>query len=94
LRVSGRESNEEAPLADRTAATSEWSANDAWNAGDLGCGELVIELRRRIRILQPRQTIHLIANDPGAIEDIPAWCRLTGHTLKQAAHPHYLIERK
>jgi tRNA 2-thiouridine synthesizing protein A len=70
------------------------SADATWDAGDLGCGELVIELRRRINSLQPRQTLHLIALDPGAREDIPAWCRLTGHTLKRVDHPHYLIERK
>jgi tRNA 2-thiouridine synthesizing protein A len=73
---------------------SDWSADDTWDAGDLGCGELMVELRRRVRIIRPRQTIHLVANDPGAIEDIPAWCRLTGHVLKQADHPDYLIERK
>jgi tRNA 2-thiouridine synthesizing protein A len=71
-----------------------WDADDAWDAGHLGCGELVVELRRRIRLLQPRQTFHLIASDPGAVEDIPAWCRLTGHVLQQADHPHYLIQRK
>jgi tRNA 2-thiouridine synthesizing protein A len=65
-----------------------------WNAGDLGCGELVIELRQRINQLEPQQTFHLIATDPGAVEDIPAWCRLTGHSLRQAAHPNYYIARK
>jgi tRNA 2-thiouridine synthesizing protein A len=72
----------------------DWSANDSWDAGDLGCGELVVELRRRVRMLLPRQTLHLVANDRGAIEDIPAWCRMTGHILKQAGHPNYLIQRK
>ena len=73
---------------------SDWDADDKWDAGKLGCGELVAELRRRIRLLQPRQTFHLVASDPGAVEDIPAWCRLTGQALKQAGHPHYLIQRK
>lgn len=71
-----------------------WAADETWNAGDLGCGELVIDLRQRVRKLQPGQAFHLIASDPGAIEDIPAWCRLTGHPLKQADHPNYLIQRK
>ena len=73
---------------------TDWCADDSWDAGDLGCGELMVELRRRVKMLRPRQTIHLIANDPGAVEDIPAWCRLKGHALKQAGRPHYLIERK
>jgi tRNA 2-thiouridine synthesizing protein A len=88
------EAHEEATLAEGATGMSAWDADDIWDAGNLGCGELVVELRRRIRLLQPRQTFHLIANDPGAIEDIPAWCRLTGHALKQSGHPHYLIQRK
>jgi tRNA 2-thiouridine synthesizing protein A len=71
-----------------------WTADESWDAGDLGCGELVIDLRQRIRKLLPQQMFHLVANDPGAVEDIPAWCRLTGHLLKQAEHPNYLIQRK
>jgi tRNA 2-thiouridine synthesizing protein A len=70
------------------------SAKETWDAGDLGCGELVAELRRRLKALPPSQILHLVAKDPGAVEDIPAWCRLTGHTLKQADHPNYLIVRK
>jgi len=75
----------------------DWNATNAdetWDAGDLGCGELISELRRRVKVLQPRQTIHVIAKDLGAPLDIQSWCRLTGHALRQAAHPNYLIERK
>lgn len=70
------------------------NADEKWDAGDLGCGELIGELRRRVKALQPHQTIHVIAKDLGAPLDIKAWCRLTGHALKQAQHPDYLIERK
>lgn len=67
--------------------------SDRWDAGPMGCGELVIALRGRVRALEPGQLLLLIATDPGAVEDIPAWCRLTGHPLRRAAHPEYLIER-
>lgn len=70
------------------------NADETWDAGELGCGELVAELRRRVKLLEPRQTFHLITRDPGAVLDIPAWCRLTGHQLRQADHPHYIIVRK
>lgn len=70
------------------------TADETWNAGAMGCGELVAELRRRVKQLQPRQTLHLIAQDTGALEDIPAWCRITGNALILADHPNYLIERK
>jgi tRNA 2-thiouridine synthesizing protein A len=65
-----------------------------WNAGDLGCGELVLELRERLGRLRPGQVIRLIARDPGAPADLPAWCRMTGHTLMYRDHPVYLIRRE
>jgi tRNA 2-thiouridine synthesizing protein A len=69
-------------------------ADEEWNAGDLGCGELVLELRERIGRLRPGQVIKLIARDPGAPADMPAWCRMTGHTLVLQDHPVYLIRRE
>jgi tRNA 2-thiouridine synthesizing protein A len=51
-----------------------------WNAGQLGCGELVLELRQRVR-QAPGQIFKIIALDAGAPADIPAWCRMTGHAL-------------
>jgi tRNA 2-thiouridine synthesizing protein A len=51
-----------------------------WNAGALSCGDLVLELRQRVRAA-PGQVIKVIALDPAAPADLPAWCRMTGHTL-------------
>ena len=65
-----------------------------WDAGDLGCGDLVLELRVRMEALGPGQVLHLTACDPGARADIPAWCRMTGHTLVDQQHPVYQIRRK
>ncbi|MGH9076841.1 MAG: sulfurtransferase TusA family protein [Acidimicrobiales bacterium] len=65
-----------------------------WDAGDLGCGELVVVLRSRLASLAPGSLFQLVARDPGAPEDLPAWCRLTGHELVKADPPTYLIKRK
>ena len=65
-----------------------------WDAGDMGCGELVLELRFRLDALRPGQIMKLTARDPGAPADIPAWCRMTGHHLIAEGHPVYLIQRK
>jgi tRNA 2-thiouridine synthesizing protein A len=74
---------------------SETRAVDAtWDAGDLGCGDLVLQLRFRMETMHPGQVLRLVALDPGAPADLPAWCRLTGHTLVAAEHPVYLIRRK
>ena len=32
--------------------------------------------------------------DPGAVEDILSWCRLTGHALVSASHPVYQLCRR
>jgi len=68
-------------------------ADQEWDAGDMGCGELILELRWRIVRLAPDQTLRIIARDPGAPADLPAWCGLTGHTLVSSAPPVYLIRR-
>lgn len=51
-----------------------------WNAGELACGDLVLELRRRLRSA-PGKVMKLIALDAGAPSDLPAWCGMTGHAL-------------
>ena len=55
-------------------------ADAEWNAGELGCGELVLDLRNRLRAM-PGGVIRVIALDPGAPKDLPAWCRLTRNEL-------------
>ncbi|MEO7836612.1 MAG: sulfurtransferase TusA family protein [Acidimicrobiales bacterium] len=67
---------------------------DRWDAGDMGCGELIIELRRRLAPVPPGALFELVARDAGAPEDLPSWCRMTGHELMEAQHPVYLIRRR
>ena len=50
---------------------------DEWDAGDMGCGEILILLRTRMRNFGPGEVIKLTTRDLGAREDLPAWCRLT-----------------
>ncbi len=66
----------------------------AWDAGDMGCGELVMALRLRLANLRAGSIFRVTATDPAAPEDLPAWCRLCGHTLAAMNHPHYWIRRK
>ena len=68
--------------------------HDTWDAGDMGCGELVMRLRLRLLALPPGGVLRVVARDPAAPEDLPAWCRLTGHRLLRAAPPAYDIQRK
>ena len=65
-----------------------------WDAGMLGCGELILELRQRLNRMPAGAVLTLIAHDPGVPEDLPAWCRMTGHRLVRAVPPEFQIERK
>lgn len=64
------------------------------DAGEMGCGELVMLLKMTMNELSPGDCIRVIALDPGAPVDLPAWCRLTGHSLQSSEHPEYLIRKK
>ena len=65
-----------------------------WDAGGLACGELLLRLRSRVDTLEAGQVLRLVARDGSTPAELPAWCRLTGHTLLAAEHPVYLIRRK
>ena len=67
---------------------------ERWDSGEIGCGQFVFELHKRLQGMVPGETIEVVARDPGAVTDLPAWCRMTGHTLVSAAPPVYVIRRK
>jgi tRNA 2-thiouridine synthesizing protein A len=64
------------------------------DGGDRACVRLLLELRARICGLPAGTVIHLIASDPAAPLDLPAWCHLTGHAYLgpvPAARPTYAM---
>ena len=69
------------------------AADDLWDAGDMGCGELVLELRTRLRAM-PGRTLKVVATDLGAPEDLPSFCRMTGHALLHAEGHAFWIRAK
>ena len=79
-------------LAESSEPPSETATE--WDAGSMACGELVLALRLRLKDLPAGTMLRLRATDPAAPEDIPAWCRLTGHTLLSAFPPDYQIQRR
>ena len=71
-------------MRERSTGDVTGSFDFEWDAGDMGCGELLIKLRKQLRAM-PGKVIKLVARDPGAIVDIPSYCRITGHTLLRSA---------
>lgn len=45
------------------------------------CPMPVIRTQNRIAELQPGDILEVQATDPGALHDIPAWCRVHGHEV-------------
>lgn len=64
------------------------------DAGDRACGELILLLKQTVQGLRAGEVLKLICRDPGAREDLPAWCRITGHRLLWEDGTVFLIERK
>lgn len=52
-----------------------------YDAGPLGCGELIMNLFLTLKKMESGQVIKVISYDLGAREDIPAWCNLQKHQL-------------
>lgn len=50
------------------------------------CPMPVIRTQNRIAELQPGDTLEVQATDPGALHDIPAWCRVHGHSVLATQH--------
>ena len=82
------------PASPDLDAAGDLAVADEWDAGDMGCGEILILLKSRMQRLDPGDVLKLTTRDLGAPEDLPAWCRLTGRRLLRAAHPDYWIEQR
>ena len=103
-----RKARDDAELAAAMAAlncevlmepVSELGADAFYDAGDRGCAEGPLDaIAGMLRKLQPGETLEIRAMEPSVANDLPAWCRLTGHRLEQskagAGGDRYLVRRK
>ncbi|MBL1262848.1 sulfurtransferase TusA family protein [Methylomicrobium sp. RS1] len=51
------------------------------NARRLLCPLPVIRTQNKIKEMRPGAHLEVICTDPGVMQDIPAWCRIHGHTV-------------
>jgi len=56
-------------------------ADKRLDAGEKGCGELLILVFKAMKAMRAGEILEVVAYSAGAPEDIPAWCRLTGNSL-------------
>ncbi|NED98294.1 sulfurtransferase TusA family protein [Phytoactinopolyspora alkaliphila] len=62
------------------------------------CPLPVIELAKRIGDVPVQGLVRVIADDPAAATDVPAWCRMRGHEYAGPGEavgdaPSYLVRR-
>jgi len=53
------------------------------DAQRLLCPMPVIRTQDRVKDLKPGDRLTVICTDPGAKNDIPAWCRINGHKVDE-----------
>lgn len=63
------------------AGMSESRARFTLDAKGLLCPLPVIRTQDRVKGLAPGDELTVLCTDPGALHDIPAWCRVHGHEL-------------
>jgi tRNA 2-thiouridine synthesizing protein A len=57
------------------------------------CPLPVIKLAQALPSLEIGDTITVLADDPAAAIDIPAWCRMRSQELVSAADNQYVVRR-
>ena len=51
------------------------------DAQRLLCPLPVIKVQDRVGTLESGDVLEVLCSDPGAVNDIPAWCRVNGHRV-------------
>ena len=50
-------------------------------ANGMACLTLTPDIKKEISSMQPDEILKVMNDDPASRMGVPAWCRLTGHTL-------------
>lgn len=74
-------------------------ADATLDAGDLGCGDLVVAMSKAIAPLRDGQVLAVWAQDPAAYIDVPAWCNMRGFEFLggpngKTRSPFYIRKRR
>jgi uncharacterized OsmC-like protein/TusA-related sulfurtransferase len=84
-----------------TIEATSWSSPDATcDGGDLDCGSgLLLIIRSAMTPVAPGGTLLVKSRETSVREDLPAWCRLVGHTMvadraADGGYWHFLLRKK
>lgn len=71
--------------------------DESLDSKGLMCPMPIVKLAKKMKEMQVGKVLELIADDPGAKEDIPAWCNRTGNELlemRQEGNVFYFYIKK
>ena len=66
--------------ASSSAARMAEQAAAAVDTGELTCASLILAVRQALDGLATGEVLAVVSRDPSARLDLPAWCRMTGHS--------------
>lgn len=55
--------------------------DDMLDARGMACPQPILKLAEAMKELKGGQLLKVLADDPGALEDIPVWCKRTGNQM-------------
>ena len=61
------------------------------DACNMLCPMPVIKAQNKVNELSNGDVLTVTCTDPGALNDIPAWCRINGHTVVDTAEKNELV---
>lgn len=74
-------------------------AAEIYDAGALGCSDgPLTTIAAKLRAMPAGAVLEVRSTDPGVVSDLPAWCRMVGHTFlgggQDAYQGRFFIRRK
>ena len=68
-------------------------SKESLDAKRLLCPLPVIRTQDKVKTMKTGDVLEVVCTDPGVMQDIPAWCRINGHTVleKRSDEMEYTI---
>lgn len=81
-----------------SGAQHPYTPTASFDGGDLDCGNgLLLLIRKHIDPLAPGALLEILSTESSVVEDLPAWCRLTGNAfvshIRQGAQHRFLVNK-
>jgi tRNA 2-thiouridine synthesizing protein A len=58
----------------------------------LFCPMPIVKAKIELQTMKPGETLEILADDPGFIKDLPAWCQMTGEQFMGIEEEDHIIK--